>query len=217
MQLSKAEIANLKKRGEWFTVRAMEEYRFWHAERPWSSTYLREHGLTVVSFSAKTSSATNQNSKTRFTKKRPLRLPCGFCIDSGFHGVTTQSRVATLSNIRVDSLSEMNQVLAEASKELDFTIWEIIKLEIHNVRIGPIVTFRLFNPDGTGTGLYLYCVDDGVSKRTYFEVSAYEQQALCNNIQEKIANCTLVQRMVPACGLQQYLKNKDDIKEMAEQ
>lgn len=204
--ISKNDIAALKKKGQWFTVRVMEQYRFWVPTRPWDPEFFRKNNFTIMGFSAKASQQTNETSRQNYNKKQPLRLSCGISVEKGYHGTTSQSRTACISNVRVDGTDELNQVLGDVSKLFDFDMWEITRLVVHNRKIGPIVTFSLFNPDGTGTALYLDSVENQDSKRTYFDVSAYEQQSLCNNIQEKIANCVLVQRTVPSCGLTEYYK-----------
>ena len=204
--IGKNDIAALKKKGEWFTVKVMEEYRYWKSENPWNPEFFRKNNFTVVAFSARTSRPTNETNRTSYSRKHPLRLPCGISVDRGYYGTTAQSRVASLANVRVDGVGELNQVLRDASTLFDLDMWEITRLVVHNRKLGPIVTFALFNPDGTGTGLYLETVENQDSKRTYFDVPAYEQQSLCNNIQEKIANCVLVQRTVPSCGLMEYYK-----------
>lgn len=205
---SKDELAKLKKKGEWYTVKVLEEYRYWNRKRPWDKEFFRKHNLNIIAFSAKPSEITGENNMRTFTKKAPMRLKCGINVTSGRMGVTTQSRVASLNNVRVDDVFELNQVMDDASELTGLDFWEISKLEIHNYKLGPIITFSLFNPDGTGTALYLETVENGDAKRTYFDVPPYEQQKLCDHIQEKIANCVLVNRLVPKCGLQEYIKNK---------
>lgn len=186
----------------------LEQFRFWIKDRPWDAGFFRSNNLSVISFSAKATESVNENSKTSFGKSNPLRLPCGIVVEKGYTGLTSQSRVVSLINVRVDGVKELNQALADASNEYDVSTWEIKNLDIHNTSLGPILHFSVFNPDGTGTGLYLECVETVDSKRLYFDVPAFEQQKLCANIQDKIANCVLVSRLVPQCGISEYYKEK---------
>jgi len=207
---SKMDIAALKKKKAWFTVKAMEQFRFWNREKPWDFKYFQKHRLNLVSASVSTTEPIGVSSTIHYKKKNMLRLPSGFCIDKGSSGVTSQSRFARFQNIRVDDVIEFNSIMKELSLMFNIDMWEIKGLQIHNTKLGPVLDFKVFDPDGSGAELYLDSVSTIDSKRTYFEISAFEQQELCNHIQEKIAHCVLVARYGPECGIKEYHKEKAD-------
>ena len=199
----------LKERGRYYTVKVLEEFRFWMFKHQWNPDDFRKIGFNLMSISAKAGRTIQKGKSTKYTKRDFLKLPCGLSIDKGASMVNPQKNSVTVTNVRVDGIVEANQVLKDLSNMFEIYTWEITQLTVHNRLRGPILKFSVFNPDSTGNALYLDAAEDSNGVRYYYDIPPMEQQSLCNGIQEQIACCAYVKRLVPTCGLKKHYEEKN--------
>jgi len=190
----------LIERGDYYTARVMEPFRFWHKKHGWKKGYFRKNKLKLMAFSAKTSSTIQKTTTTNYTYRDYLKLPCGVIIDKGNSRIGSQIQYVTITNVRVDDIAEANAVLNDLSEIFNINVWEISKLQLHNVQKGPFLNFKTFNPDTTGVSLYLESAHTVDQFRYFYDIPMMEQQGLCNNIQDGMAHCEWVDRKTPQCS-----------------
>jgi hypothetical protein len=205
--LTKIQKAAVAKKGEWFAVKIMPELRFWNLKNyktNWDTRFWREKKLSLVAFSCKSSRTTQEAQSKRWTKGKPLHLPCGVIVDKGRYGTNTFVESISLQNIRVDNMKEANLVMVDLCKMFGYESWEITDMLWHNTHIGPYIRIAIHNPDSQGNELYFWSTYSEKDERLYYEVGPYEQQRLCEHLQDKIAHCKLVDTKVISCALKEY-------------
>jgi hypothetical protein len=195
---------------DWFSVRIKEELAYWRVDLGWDPAILKEAGLSLFAFSATTDIKIGAGFERRYKKNAALNLKCGVQIDSGVEKSTPQEKSMSITNVRVDGVDQANDVLEELSKLNGFQTWEIKSLEIYNKKNSVTLTFKRFNPDGTGVQLFLDSVETPDAFRYYYDIPLYDQQFYCNHIQEQVAHCERIVKEVATtkCVLQKHISDK---------
>ena len=192
--------------GEWHTIKALEKYRYWDKNRQWDETPFRKAGLQLVSFTAKCSNRVDAGKDMKFTRAKPLMLKNGFMIDQGCYTVNAQSESVCLTNVRVDGVDEMNDVMLLVSDIYpEMSMWEIRNVSLYNKKTGEISHWKFFNPDTTGCELYFHALETIDSFRFYYDIPLMEQQRAAGHIQERVAWCKVVNEPNVKCGYEQYM------------
>jgi len=208
MGFSRLQKEEMAKMGTYYSVLIGEDLRFWQKKFPWEADYFKKHKLGLGGFSAKGTISIGEEDKIKYTKRVPLFLPCGITIQNGYAGSTSQSRVVSINSVRVDSVFELNKVFADLSNMFGIDVWTITSLKIHNTKIGAILFFELFNPDSTGTNLYLSHIEQNHKKEEFYKFNYMEQTKYCEHLYDRVAVCEMVDTKKPMC----HLKRLQDIK-----
>jgi hypothetical protein len=193
-------MGSSKSKDKWFCVLFPEQYHQWTYKKPWDKKPFTDAKVIPVSVQVKSSKPVSASQFNEINKKKPMTLDCGIEIQKGRYGLTSQSDIAKF-NFRIDSVQELNTVMSELSKKYEFAIWEISKIEIYNNEVGATIEFNRHNPDGLGTGLYLFRVKTSEYDKTYQNIDIFEQERLCKGFYDYFAACTMVTRQVPGCAL----------------
>jgi hypothetical protein len=182
------QILQHKKEGdEWHSFLAPEEYHVW--TKPWNKKKWDEYDVSVYQI-AVSGSETVENTKneTNLSIKNRLYLDkTGIDIYKGKYG-TKMKRYGSF-NFRVDGISELNGAINDLVSITKIEFWQLTSLTISNKDTGGICEFRRHNPDGNGTGFYLWRLQTNEYDRLYPDVSLAEQSHYLGKFKQYFAAC----------------------------
>jgi len=194
---------------EWYSVHAPEEVRVWTTRKPWKKGTFSKKGVRALAVAVFGQIETSEAQES-FTMKSPLVLNCGVELTGK---VRSRQYVNVSLKGRVDDCMEINRVMKELSSRMGIKNWEVRKLTVYNPNEAVDVEFELHNPDGHGSGLYLFRVCKGKVARIYPNIMLSDQLKYVDRFYENIAHCRAKQivETVHGCALEKK-KPKRQIK-----
>jgi len=181
-------LAHKKPGDKWYCMEAPQEFHMWTKTALWNPESFKNYGVSPVALHVTTGKATKPQRVT-WTKKNPRLLKCGIQISKGFQ-IAKQTATSSVW-VRVDGPTEINSALLELSREYDYSVWEVMDLQIQTDS-NILIKYKKHNPDGQGASLYLYSVLVDGNEKYYFDIDIYRQKDLVGKFQDGFAACTAI-------------------------
>ncbi len=181
---------------QWHSVLAPETVWIWAITNPWEDDFFERKGVTPQTITARERVDTEQEA-IGFNRRTPKVLVMGLEVIRG--SIKSGQYTRYVFDLTVDSTREFNLAMKELSLEYKITSWDITKIKIWG-KGETLVTFQLHNPDGNGTGMFLYKATKDGDTKLYPEIAIGTQMLMVDSFKDTIAQCVCTEELLKSHG-----------------
>ena len=194
-------LEDMETNKDYYCYQVPEEYHMWTVKHKWKPM-IESFGVIPLRLKVRGVGEDCSNEILRYSHANPL-VVCGVSIK----GHETASSSKTYGwDMRVDSVSEINEVLSELCSKNNVEVVQVKELDVYNKNMGVELRAEVHNPDGNGSSLYIvgFVIDNNLV--LYPKISISSMAKYVGEFQGDFAQCCVMDGRTHGCVIKNKIK-----------
>lgn len=198
-------ISALPLNKDFYCYQVPEEYHYWTERYKWEP--LNKYKVEPVRIRVHGVKEDSVNELLKYSAKNPLHA-CGVPIRG--HESSNQN-TTYVWDFRTSSVETINEVLTDLCKQNGVESVRVKELDILNLETNAILRCEVFNPDGTGSSLYIIAVQLVNDVKFYPSMGLADMRHHVGTFNGNLAKCCLTPTTTHGCVIENQI-NQSQIK-----
>jgi len=192
---------------DYYCYQVPEEYHVWTLRHKWQDMEER-YGVRPLYIKVHGVRSDSKNEIIKYSEANPLIV----------HGVPIKGQESSNQNVtynwafRIDSVSEINEVLSELATNNAVELLSVKELDVYSPKSGITLKAEVSNPDHSGSSLYIVAFVIGTQTKLYPKVNVGTMAEYVGKFQGNIAQCCVTDGRINACVIKTGLKRRNIIR-----